>query len=590
MTAIPDYSANETGLYPDVSPGKYRLRRILLLSLNLLTIGGLAGAMAFLLSTGGWTLIELLMLFAFVSTLPWLSLGLWNALIGFAILRLVRDPAGYVTPAIRKADPEAPIVDRVAVAMTIRNENTSEAVARVRVLKSELDRTAWRDRFDYHILSDTSEPDVAAEEERAVAAWRAMSDDPARIHYRRRIDNSGFKAGNVWEFVNRCVGEYDHFVPLDADSLMSGDAVLRLVRVMQANPRIGILQGLVVGRPAASFFARVFQFGMRHGMRSYTTGSAWWQGDCGPFWGHNAIIRMAPFVAHCDLPTIPGNHTLSGCILSHDQVEAVLMRRAGFEVRVIAEEDESWEDNPPTLPDFIKRDLRWCQGNMQYWWLLNMPGLPLMSRVQLFLAILMYAGAPGWMLFIILGIVQLVFYPHATFPQDAGLALLATVISMSLMPKLMGVTDVLLSARSRRRYGGGFRMLSGAFVELIFSALLAPVVSFAQARFIAGLTIGKKMGWGTQRRESVNLGFWEACRGLWLQTAFGALLLVSLASIMPGLILWALPILLSFVGAVPLAVGTASASLQRWSARLGLCDIPEDRDAAPTLTMLPQTV
>ena len=155
-------------------------------------------------------------------------------------------------------------------------------------------------------------------------------------------------------------------LPLDADSLMSGEAILRLVRIMQAHPKLGILQSLVVGAPSASAFARIFQFGMRHGMRAYTMGSAWWIGDCGPFWGHNALVRIAPFAEHCHLPILPGQPPLGGHVLSHDQVEATLMRRAGYEVRVLPDESGSWEENPPTMFEFSTRDLRWCQGNMQY--------------------------------------------------------------------------------------------------------------------------------------------------------------------------------------------------------------------------------
>ena len=186
------------------------------------------------------------------------------------------------------------------------------------------------------------------------------------LHYRRRPANTGFKAGNLREFAERTDGDYDHMIVLDADSLMSAAAMLRLVRVMQANPRLGILQTLVTGQPAESAFARIFQFGMRHSMRTHTIGIAWWQGPSGPYWGHNAIIRLQPFIAHCRLPVLPGRPPLGGPVLSHDQVEAALMRAAGYEVRVIADEFESWEENPPSLPDFIKRDLRWCQGNMQY--------------------------------------------------------------------------------------------------------------------------------------------------------------------------------------------------------------------------------
>src|SRR5690606_37605940 len=130
---------------------------------------------------------------------------------------------------------------------------------------------------------------------------------------------------------------------------------------------------------------------------------AWWQGDCGPYWGHNAMLRIAPFMRHCRLPVLPGAPPLGGRILSHDQVEATFMRRAGWEVRVLPEESGSFEENPPTLPDFIKRDLRWCQGNWQYLRLVGQPGLHAMGRLQLWLAILMYVSGPAWILFSLVG-------------------------------------------------------------------------------------------------------------------------------------------------------------------------------------------
>ena len=182
---------------------------------------------------------------------------------------------------------------------------------------------------------------------------------------------------------------------------------MRLVRIMQADPQLGILQSLVIGLPSTSAFARVFQFGMRLAMRSYTIGSAWWQGDCGPYWGHNAIIRLQPFMAHCELPMLTGRALVKGHVLSHDQIEAVLMRRAGYEVRVLAEEGASFEQNPPTLIEFVGRDLRWCQGNMQYWHFLLLPGLKPVSRYQLVFALLMFLGSPAWIGLLVIGTLAL---------------------------------------------------------------------------------------------------------------------------------------------------------------------------------------
>ena len=220
--------------------------------------------------------------------------------------------------------------------------------------------------------------------------------------------NTGFKAGNIREFCESWGSRHEFAVTLDADSFMPADAIIRLVRIMQVDPRLGILQGLIVGLPSTSLFARIFQFGMRLGMRSYTIGSAWWQSDCGPYWGHNAVLRLEPFIKHCHLPMLSGDGEDERHILSHDQIEAALMRAAGYHVRVIPREDLGWEANPPTLLEFMRRDLRWCQGNMQYWRFLLLPNLRPVSRYQLVLAILMFIGSPAWIGLLVLATAALV--------------------------------------------------------------------------------------------------------------------------------------------------------------------------------------
>ena len=215
---------------------------------------------------------------------------------------------------------------------------------------------------------------------------------------------------------------------------------------MQAHPKIGILQSLVVGMPSSSAFARIFQFGMRHGMRSYTMGQAWWVGDCGPFWGHNALVRIKPFHEQCGLPILSGKPPLGGHVLSHDQVEATLMRRAGYEVRVLPEERGSWEENPPTMLEFAQRDVRWCQGNMQYIKLLNLPGLYPMSRFQLVWAILMFIGIPAWTLMIaLLPVAAWQAQSMADFPVNLAIGLYITFFTMYLMPKIAGLIDAMLT-------------------------------------------------------------------------------------------------------------------------------------------------
>src|SRR5205807_5000493 len=274
--------------------------------------------------------------------------------------------------------------------------------------------------------------------------------------------------------------DHELAITLDADSFMPAAAMLRLVRVMQACPEIGILQGLVVGLPSTGAFARIFQFGMRLGMRSYTLGSAWWQGDCGPYWGHNAVIRLAPFIAHCHIPPRPdGTH-----ILSHDQIEAVLMRRAGYEVRVLPEEELGWEENPPTLLEFIRRDLRWCQGNMQYWPLLALPGLKAVSRYQIAFALIWFLASPAWMALLLITTVAVAMKGSAGFVRpEAGGWLFAIVLVMWFAPKIATVLDVLLPPHARRAFGGAARFPASVAIETVFFLLLSPIMWFGHTIF-----------------------------------------------------------------------------------------------------------
>ena len=359
----------------------------------------------------------------FTITLPWSVIGFWNATIGFLIMRFCHDPAAAVNPMAASIRGDEPVTASTAILMCIRNENPDQVTRNLQPLMDGLVQARVAHLFHVYMLSDSSDPAIVAAEANCFDAFIAKWQGTIPVTYRRRAVNTAFKSGNIRDFCDRWGKNHDFAVMLDADSFMPTETVLRLVRIAQANPKLGILQTLVVGLPSVSVFARVFQFGMRLGMRSYTLGATWWQGDCGPYWGHNAIIRLAPFIAHCRMPVLPGNGPLSGHILSHDQVEAALMRSAGYEVRVLPVDGMSWEENPPTLVEFSRRDLRWCQGNMQYWQLLTLPGLKPVSRFQLAFAIQMYLGSPAWMAMTAIGTVLLALSntPAAQYvPVKAG--------------------------------------------------------------------------------------------------------------------------------------------------------------------------
>jgi membrane glycosyltransferase len=437
------------------------------------------------------------------------------------------------------------------------------------------------------VLSDTDDADIAAAEEEAFERIRARYAGRFDVRYRRRADNRAFKAGNIEDFASAHRGAFDLMLILDADSYMSAAAIRRLIAAMEADPKLGILQSLVVGMPSASPFARVFQFGMRFGMRLYTLGSAWWQADCGPYWGHNAVIRMQPFVDHCRLPKLDGDGPLAGWILSHDQVEAALMRRAGYDVRVLPVESESFEENPPSLIEFIRRELRWCHGNMQYLRLLAMPGLAVLSRVQLLLAALMFIGGAAWMAMMIVIAVAVTASNGAVpiFHADVGLLLFLTILVMIFTPKLATILDVLTRWDERRRFGGLARFLPGVVTEIVFSMLIAPVVAFSIFLFLVGLPFGRRMRWAAQQRGAALVPLAAAAGRFWPHGLFGAALLAGYASVSWNAIYLAIPLLAGLILAAPLTTLTSSAWLGRTLARIGAFAIPEE--TAPPATLHP---
>lgn len=570
--------AEDVSLTPAGLQDKRRLatRRAIFIAVNLITLAALTWLIWQAFSTGGWSVADIVIVACFLVGAPWTVMGMWNAVLGLWLLHGTRQGLERVAPYLSAMQATGPLASRTALAMTVRNEDPLRSFQRLADMRRSLDATGHGAHFDIFVLSDTTDPEIAAEEEALFAQMRSALGG-ARAQYRRRSVNTGFKAGNVRDFLMNLGRGHDLYLPLDSDSLMSGPAIVRMVRVMEAYPRIGILQSLVVGSPARSAFARIFQFGMRHGMRSYTIGASWWQADCGPYWGHNALIRAAAFRRHCRLPVLPGKPPLGGHILSHDQVEAALMRRAGYEVRVLPVETESWEDNPPTLMDFTKRDLRWCQGNMQYFPLLRLRGLRPTSRFQIFAAIMMYFGAPAWMLMTVAAASMLAGGNAGGIDLAFGIAMFFIMFAVSLVPKLMGLLDIALTTGGAARYGGRLRFAAGGLVEAVFSVVMAPIVAFRVTLFLIGLMFGKSMIWGAQNRDAYRLTWADAARGLWPQTLFGITILGAVVVVAGwGTVPWAAPMLVGLIGAIPFAVLTAHPAVGNWAGRVGLCAIPDE--------------
>src|SRR3954447_1954215 len=557
-------------------------RRIFFTLVVLASMVGLIALLSFALSAGGFGVIDFILVVLFAVTLPWSVIGFWNATIGLFIMRAA-NPAAVVTPLSGRATGTEPMVARTAILWCVRNEDAGRIIRNIEPMLEGIAASGAAEQFHFFILSDTNYPEIAAIEEPSFAALAGKWQGRVELTYRRRTDNIGFKAGNVFDFCTRWGADYEFAVTLDADSFQTVGSILRMVRIMQVDPKLGILQSLVVGLPSTSAFARIFQFGMRLGMRSYTLGSAWWQGDCGPYLGHNAILRLAPFIWHAHTPPRPGGSH----ILSHDQIEAVLMRRAGYEVRVLPEEGASWEENPPTLLEFIRRDLRWAQGNMQYWPYLVMPGLKPVSRYQIAFAMLMFLGSPAWIGLLALGSLAVATQGAANFIRpDAGMALFVVTLIMWFAPKIATVIDVVSRPKLRRAFGGAGRFIASTITETIFFLMLSPIMWVGHTMFLAGLLLGRKIGWTAQARDDHSVPWSDAAHQLWPHTLLGWSCILILAFTVPAAIPYALFIAGGPALSIPLAVITSWPSVGRALMRAGIGALPEETTPPAPLRQL----
>ncbi len=562
-----------------LKPQEIGYRRYIFGSLVLISWFACVSLAASVVASGQWSILLGAILFLFACQLPWPIIGFWNATIGFLITQFSNDPLALCSPPA-KLKSETRASTTTAVLMCIRNEDTQTVFARLNALIGELVATGQGSSFSVYILSDTSVPSIGEAEEVATAALKAdWGQQIAGITYRRRAINTGFKAGNIRDFCLTFGGSHDYALVLDADSFMSGDKIMQCVSAMDENPTLGILQCLTVGLPSLSPLARLFQFGMRLGMRAYTLGSSWWQADCGPYWGHNAIIRLQPFTAYCDLPQLPGRPPFGGDILSHDQIEAVLMRRAGFEVRVIPLEGGSYEENPPTTIEFIRRDLRWCLGNLQYFALLGMPGLKVTSRVQLCLAIWMFLSAACNVGFWSLLLLQSLLHPTGDWiERGPAFSVIGLMIVLTLVQKCASALAVLLNAVELRTWGGPLRFLTGFVMELLFSIILTPIMQLSETAAIVMLCFGQTIGWQAQNRSEHAIPWWEAFVRFWPHTVVGLVVGYALSTISPMAAVWSLPVYGGLLLAIPLSVVTSSPKLGAWMAGAKALAIPEDID------------
>lgn len=565
---------------------------LLVLAQTLLATHYMVGILPYHAST--W--LEKALVATFVLNFAWISIGTWLAVFGFGY-RLI---GGDKRRLACQVDKHAQLAGRCALIMPIYHESVDACFAGLAATYRDIEQQGLIDQFDFYVLSDSRNPDVWLAEQQALCEWRERLGAHTRLFYRRRRVNLRHKSGNVADFLRRWGANYDYFVVLDADSIMAADTLAQMVRIMDANPRVGIVQAPPSIVAASSLFARLQQFANHLYGPLFSTGLAALQLGDGAYWGHNAIIRTQAFMAHCALPSLRGVGLFKGPILSHDFVEATYMRRGGYEVWLETDLAGSYEQSPPSLVDELTRDRRWARGNLQHLpIMLAEKGLKIPQRFIFLNGILAYAAAPLWLLFLILAgleVAQFTLFPINYFPEshqlfplwpqwhpEWAIALAFSTVCVLFVPKWLAFLDAACRHQRRHGFGGFWRLLASGVLEIVASILLAPVRMLSHSRFVAEALPGLELTWAGQHRSGA-IG-WQ--RALLMH---GAGLLIGLAWaifawwLKPLYFYWSLPISVPLMLAPAVAVLTSHAGVGRWFATRGWLATPAQTTPPPVVS------
>ena len=585
--AMPIQSLREAPSGPRLEqPARLLLRRGFVFGVAALLTAGAAYEMYRVLDVGGLTALEALVLGLFVLLFAWIGFSFSNALAGCVAMVRRRTVLGIDMRA-----PPPRLTIRVAIVMPAYNEPPSRAFAGLQATYESLLATGAMDAFDVFILSDTTHADVWIAEEAAFLTLRERV-NARNLFYRRRPHNIDRKAGNIAEWVTRFGGAYDAMLVLDADSVMTGDCIVRLAAAMEQNPHVGLIQTLPVIAGGRSLFARLQQFAGRLYGPLVAEGLAWWHGPDSNYWGHNAIIRTRAFAASAGLPHLSGRKPFGGHILSHDFVEAALLRRGGWAVHLVPSLSGSYEEAPPSLIDLTLRDRRWCQGNLQHAAVLSTRGLHTISRLHLLMGIGSYITAPLWLALLLSGLLtalQARFVPPDYFPSEFSLFptwpaqdpvraawVFTGTMAILLLPKLFAYGAMVLNRDTRREFRGGAAALVSVVAETIVAGLAAPVVMISQSAAVLGILAGRDSGWQPQRRSDGRIPVLATVQRYIPHTLVGIALAAAALVISLPLFFWMSPVILGLLLSIPIVLGTAQVAAGAAFARMGLLTTPEE--------------
>jgi membrane glycosyltransferase len=574
-----------------VHTGDFAVRRTVFLGLSIVLTA--IGFVLMLTSYSGQKLFweDYVCIVVFPLLFSQIAVGFVLALFGFFDQLRGGDKNHIMRGAWREREQSIPLA-ATAIVVPVYNEDVDRVSKGVANMWRSLEKTGQLEHFDFYICSDSNDANHWVEEE---CAWLSLCHKLnafGKIFYRKRRHRINGKSGNVADFCRRWGKRYRYMVVMDADSIMIGTTLVRLVRAMEANPTAGIIQTQPYMVLGTSLFRRVLQFSSQVYGGLFSQGCSMAQMSSGSYWGHNAIIRVAPFIEYCDLPMLPVPDPGKRHVLSHDTVEAALMRRAGYGVWIAYDEPGSYEEGPPNLSDMLTRDRRWCAGNLQHFWFLFARGIESGSRLQIWVGLMGYLCSPLWLTFLVAGsfsaYFRLRFLTLSADPEDLGAAtttshpvfLLALTLTLLFLPRLLGIFS---SLRKAKQFGGAIHLIVSALLENVLSFFLAPVLMMFHTFFVLLTISGWQIKWTTQNRTDTGLTF-AHCVKLYGWLSVLAVIVYPIAFTYLGQVAyWLLPILSGWLLAPFLAWVTSGSGLGLKLKAHGFFITPEETHTPPEL-------
>ncbi len=580
-------------------------RRALLLVLVLIPTIIASGFMFQVLPNQGRGVLELVIVVFFGALFGWISIGFWTAIAGFLLLVTRRDRFAITAATEEEAADLGPRA-RTAVVMPIADEPVDRVFAGLQSMYRSLERTGKLASFDFFVLSDTADPSTALREEEAWLEWCRAVNGFGRVFYRRRRVRVKRKSGNVADFCRRFGRRYRYMITLDADSLMTGETLVRLAQLMEAHREVGLIQTAPTSIRARSLYARVQQFANRVYGPLFAAGMHFWQLGDAQYWGHNAIVRLAPFMKHCSLPRLPGRPPFGGEILSHDFVEAAMLGRAGYSIWLAYDLGGSWEELPSSLLEDLARDRRWAQGNFQHLRLVFVEGLFHVHRALFLNGVFAYVSALLWFCFLSLSTAEAIlrvvrepdYFPSGAslFPQwpvwrpDWALALLSVTLAILFVPKVLSAALVFLRPGRARPFGGATRFLLSVVLEFVASSLFAPIRMVFHTKFVLTNLVGRVVAWRSPPRGDQETTWGEAVRRHGLATLFATAWGAGIYWLNPQYARWLAPIVGALIASVPLSVFVSRVRAGAVARRAGLFVTPEETVPPPELLELEASI